>query len=456
MIFSIIHIQDTYTFPSMGFILIIMTFVMISVFSISSLCVDNNDEVSEYVIGVGDVIQIYVWGYDEYNTTATVGPDGKITIPGLGDIYVAKLNREKVKKNIMEKLSEYIKEGAEVTVSVAQFNSQKIHIFGQVRNPKTITFLSPPSLLEVMVQLELTPEADLTAVKIIPANPEIRKPVTVDIAKVLKTGDASQLPELHSGDTIYIPRMDIEKPEETEPKVEETQTQPAPEAIRTQVQQPPVKEKESFIINVIGSVRSPSTIKFDEEPTLTEVLLKVGSVTDSVGLKDIRIVRGDPTLGDKVINVNFEEYLTTGDASLLPKLFSGDIIYIPDITQDKTKEASITITGQVLRPGAYRISGTLNILDAILLAGGLNDSADTEMIKIRREPPDAYEEKIVNIDEFLNNVESSDTLEMVGPGYTVYVPLKRRPVVSIAMATRGVAAFLADLIAVYSLYRWIR
>ncbi len=429
---------------------VITAFISV-IFCASAVADENSVSESEYLIGVGDVIQISVWQYEQFNATATVGPDGKITVPLLDDLKVAGLTREQAKKDITERLSRFIKEGAEVTVSVVQFNSQKIHIFGAVSSPRTITFSSPPPLLEVIIQSGFTPEADLDTVKVIPADPSARKLVIVDISEVLRTGDTSQLPELHSGDTIYVPTI---ARSERGP----TDAQPPDVSAAGPSQQRPSTEtqREKFIIHVIGSqVNRPSSLEFPSEPTLTELLLKAGSVSDSAALKYVRIIRTGPAIGDRVVDVDMERYLATGDASVLPRLYSGDIVYIPDITQEKVKDLAIIVTGQVNNPGTYRVKGNLNILDVISLAGGLTADADAEMIRVMRESEGSYEEKMVNIEGFLSEVGSTSAPEMVGPGYRIYVPTKRRPVSSVAIAVRGLVTFLADLVVVYSFIRVI-
>jgi hypothetical protein len=72
-----------------------------------------------------------------------------------------------------------------------------------------------------------------------------------------------------------------------------------------------------------------------------------------------------------------------------------------------------------------------------------------------RESEDSYEEKMVNIEGFLTEFGSTSAPEMVGPGYRIYVPTKRRPVSSVAIAVRGLVTFLADLVVVYSFIRVI-
>lgn len=420
--------------------------VLISV----SLCAKSFSEDTEYRIGPGDIIQIYVYQYEQFNSTSPVGPDGKITIPLLGDIVADGRTKSELKKDISDRLSKYIKEGADVTVSITQYNSKKISIFGRVTNPRTITFSSIPSLLEVIVQAIPTPDADLTAVKIIPADRSVRNPIIVNISDVLQTGDTSKLPVLHSGDTIYIPKIEI--PETKEPQ-RETVTP------STRLQQPPSEPtvEQKITINVMGAVANPGSFTFTEEPTLAQVLIRAGSVTDNSVLKDVRVIRGTPVDGERVIYVDMSKYLIDGDSSIMPRLYSGDVVYVPPLTHDKMRELSLTITGEVVRPGTYPINEKVDILAAIYIAGGLTPNADPERIRIRREDVEFYQDKIVDISEPLKSVEKYSQTEMVGPGYIIYVPMKQRsPATTTAIASRGVIAFLADLIPIYGLYRLIR
>ena len=432
------YIQNTSTIMIIYSIVFAIVIAMSVIFCEPSFPANNSEEEPEYIIGIGDTIQLYVWQHDQFNSIMTVGPDGKISIPLLGTIKIAGLTREETKKDINERLSKFIKEDAEVVVSIAQYNSRKIYVFGQVRNSRVITFSSTPTLMEVMVQTIPAPDADLTAIKIIPADSSVREPIIVNMEEVLQKGDTSLLPKLHQGDTVYIPMI---KPEDGE-----TPTQPT--AVETQ--------EEKFTVHIMGAVARPGSYISDEEPMITQVLSYAGSVTDNIALKDIRVIRAGPTEGDRVVHVDMDKYLKEGDASLLPRLYSGDIVYVPNVTQERIKEVSILITGEVLKPGSYETLEALDILDAIALAGGLSRDADPERIRIRRETDDSYQEKIVNIDEFLKDIASASPPEMVEPGYRIYVPAKRGSATKVAVAARGMVAFLADLIPIYSLYRLIK
>ena len=438
-----------------------------------SFSADNTMDISEYVLGPGDVIKISVWQHTQFDTTATVGLDGSITMNLVGDMLISGLTREEVKEKIAQKLSKFIKEGADITVSIVEARSQKISVFGAVRSPKTVTFYSPPSLLDlIMAQCIPAPNADLSNVKIIPGDMSKQRPVIVDITEVIRQGDMSVLPELESGDIIYVPAYGTGVQESYMPEAGytprtqmETEVQPELRAEGYRPITPPAADTGgSFVIHIMGVVRAPQTYAFNREPTLIEALLRAGSVNDVSELKYVRIIRGiDPNYpwpvmselmsGDKVIYVDLAKYLDDGDTSAMPELYSGDIIYVPELTIENRKDVSVIITGAVISPGIYRANGPMNILDAISAAGGLSQNADPENIRIRRESADLYHEKVVNIDKFLSTVGSADPPEMVGPGYRIYVPVKRTGAYGAIGFTRGIVAFLASLVLIVNFSR---
>src|SRR3972149_9762942 len=63
----------------------------------------------DYVIGDGDTLQLSVWGVTDLSVAAVGRPDGKITIPGVGDITAAGYTPEELSKKITEKLTAVVK-----------------------------------------------------------------------------------------------------------------------------------------------------------------------------------------------------------------------------------------------------------------------------------------------------------------------------------------------------------
>ena len=87
-----------------------------------------------YKIGPGDSIQIFVWGNPDISTTATVRPDGKITIPLAEDLLASGKTPSELARVMEKQLAKYVRD-PQVVIMVAGFNgvyTQQVRIVGQL------------------------------------------------------------------------------------------------------------------------------------------------------------------------------------------------------------------------------------------------------------------------------------------------------------------------------------
>lgn len=404
------------------------------------LSFSGTDDVSEYIIGATDVLQVTVWGQEQLSGTPSVRPDGKITIPLLGDIQAAGLTPMALSNEISQKLGKFMKGVTQVNVAVVEFNSQKISILGQVSRPSKYTFPVIPSIMEVLTEAGgPLPTADLSAVKIFPKE-QSRGAISIDLDAALKGENTLPLPQLHIGDTIYIP-----------PKTDEASSQ-EPTATEESTSE---EDQSPIVIDVLGQVSKPGRLEFKKKPTIVEVLNQAGGAQDSFLLQKVRVIRGGAAPSGMAV-VNVARFLETGDYSLLPELNSGDIIYVPETNlTDKMKQLGISISGRVANPGNYPISASIGLLEALGMAGGLQPDANSKKIKITREATGALESKIVDISKLLQQKGSETSTIVVQPGDAIFVPQKDSKLSKGANITRSIATFLRDAILVYSAYRII-
>jgi polysaccharide export outer membrane protein len=87
-----------------------------------------------YVIGAEDIIRIGVWREPDLSGVKGVRPDGKITMPLIGDLQAAGLTPDRLTAQLKQGLSEYVKQ-PEITVEVLQVNSKSYSITGGVNKP---------------------------------------------------------------------------------------------------------------------------------------------------------------------------------------------------------------------------------------------------------------------------------------------------------------------------------
>src|SRR5208283_5402357 len=83
----------------------------------------------DYVIGDGDGLKISVWGEPGVSTEAIVRPDGKITLPAIGDVTASGFTPMALNEKLAEKLKEVVNKPI-VTVTVTGITNNKIYVFG--------------------------------------------------------------------------------------------------------------------------------------------------------------------------------------------------------------------------------------------------------------------------------------------------------------------------------------
>jgi polysaccharide biosynthesis/export protein len=104
---------------------------------------------NEYEVGPGDVLAIRVWREPELSQQQAVRPDGKITMPLVGDIGVNGMTPQAIQKQLGESLGEYIL-NPNVMVLVLQVRSKKFTITGQVGRPGSYPLLAPTTVLDAL------------------------------------------------------------------------------------------------------------------------------------------------------------------------------------------------------------------------------------------------------------------------------------------------------------------
>ena len=88
----------------------------------------------EYALGAEDSVEVQVWKNPDLSRTVTVRPDGKVSLPLVGDVQASGLTAMQLAEAVTEKLQAYYKEPAQVTVIVNPVNSYAIYMLGEIRN----------------------------------------------------------------------------------------------------------------------------------------------------------------------------------------------------------------------------------------------------------------------------------------------------------------------------------
>ncbi len=138
-----------------------------------------------------------------------------------------------------------------------------------------------------------------------------------------------------------------------------------------------VEEYSSNQVTVLGRVERAGVQRFAHPPTLAEVLAGAGAMPildKQASLTRCAIMRGR----DKLIWVDLKALLN-GDPAYNLRMKKGDIVFLPD-----SSETSVYVLGQVLKPGAYRLTQRMTVLDALSQAGGATEDSRPSEIGLYR------------------------------------------------------------------------
>jgi len=165
-----------------------------------------NHAADDYVIGPSDVLAIDVWKDTELTRTITVRPDGKISLPLVGELDVNALTAKQVQQLIVQRLAEYIS-NPQVTVIVQEVKSQTYVIVGKVTKPGSYELGKPTTVLDaIAIAGGFLDFAKVNKVKIIrPRAGGQPETLYFDYKQVIKGKKTEQNLALRNGDTIVVP-----------------------------------------------------------------------------------------------------------------------------------------------------------------------------------------------------------------------------------------------------------
>ena len=103
----------------------------------------------DYVIGEGDGLDIAVWGVKDLNTSVRVRPDGKITIPGLGEVIASGFTPKALQQDLAVRLKELVKNPI-VTVTVRDITNSRVYMFGSGVQPGVVDLNRRTTLLQLL------------------------------------------------------------------------------------------------------------------------------------------------------------------------------------------------------------------------------------------------------------------------------------------------------------------
>ena len=158
-----------------------------------------------YVIGAQDVLDIDVWKEAELTRSVPVRPDGKISLPLLNDVQAAGLTPTQLSEEITTALKKFITD-PQVTVIVAQINSQRVYILGEMTRPGAYPLLPGMTVLQALSSAGgFTPFANMKKIYVLRNEGGKQEKFPFNYKEVVKGKNAEQNIVLKAGDQIVVP-----------------------------------------------------------------------------------------------------------------------------------------------------------------------------------------------------------------------------------------------------------
>jgi polysaccharide export outer membrane protein len=138
--------------------------------------------------------------------TEQIRPDGKLTLPLLGEVFVAGRSVEEIRVDLQQRATTFY-EDADITVRVTSYNSQKVYVFGEVASPGTYPYNGANTVLGTLARAQPTRLADPARIHILRPNRDGRliRRMTINLDKMVKEGDTKLDAVLEEGDIVFVP-----------------------------------------------------------------------------------------------------------------------------------------------------------------------------------------------------------------------------------------------------------
>jgi polysaccharide export outer membrane protein len=167
------------------------------------------DEVrTEYLIGPGDMLQVFVFNHPELSVTVPVRPDGYVSTPLVEDIAAVGKTPTALARDVESMLAEYVRSPT-VNIIVTAFQGeyqQQVRVVGQAANPQALSYRNGMTLLDVMIAVGgLTEFASGNRAKLIRQTTTGPVELSVKLRDLLNDGDIDANMPVQPGDVIVVP-----------------------------------------------------------------------------------------------------------------------------------------------------------------------------------------------------------------------------------------------------------
>ena len=327
--------------------------------------VETNRQVPpDYVVGLGDEVQLTLWGSVDADLRLTVDRSGRIVIPRVGPVVVAGLRQADLNELLTRRVGQVFK-NFQLSATLGRLRSIRYYVTGFVTRPGAYSVSSLATVMTGLVQAGGPSAAGSFR------NIELRRNGQVmghfDLYDLLVRGDKKGDLPLQADDVLHVG---------------------------------PVGSQ----IALIGSVNRPAIVELTGAETVKDAITFVGGLSTVADTHRISIERLSDRNDRRVVELALphddDQHVNNGDVL---RAFNSVAAALPQARQYKR----IRVEGEVARPGDYVMPPTSTLLDAVQAAGGLTPQAYLFGTDLSRESVRKLQE--VQYDRALRDLETDFT-----------------------------------------------
>lgn len=373
-----------------------------------------------YILGPGDELMMNLYGVQEFSDASVVSEEGKINVPHVGLVQVAGLTIEAATQKIRTAASRIyttLRNGqSKLSITLSKIRTIKVTIIG-AKQPGNYSVSSLATVFNALyVAGGPAKNGSYRNIELIRNNKLL---TYVDIYKFMVNGDQSENIGLKDNDVIRIPvyknRVSLEgevkrpgifelKPGETFDKLLDYASGFSDLAYTASVHIIQKTGKEYKVkdltpaeyksyqpqagdaitvsrilsrfenrVQIEGAVFRPNSYSFYEGMRIKDLVDRADGVLEEAYLKRAIITRTNPDLTTEIVNVDLKKALA-GDTTANILLQKEDGVQVFSVNDFKEKY-SVTVNGEIKKPGIYDYHKNLSLNDLLIQAGGLLSSA---------------------------------------------------------------------------------
>ena len=390
-----------------------------------------------YQLAAGDEVIIDIWGNNQATYREVITPEGSINIPNLGPLYLNGMTvkeAEKFLKKELNKIHSGIEDEnptSEMKLSLGQIRTIQVNIMGEVAVPGTYNISSFSNIFHALYRAGGI--GKLGSLRNIYLMRNGKKIAEVDVYDFILKGKTMDATRLQEGDVIIVPPYEmlvdiqgnVKRPMFYEMKEGETVNTIIEYAgdftsdaytKNLRVTRQNGQEYQVFTVDNIdftvfklmdgdvlnigamldrfsnrleikGAVYRPGIYQFSGQVNTVKLLVaKAEGIMGDAFLGRAVLHREREDLTKEVIQVDLKNILNGTKPDIA--LQRNDVLYIPSI-HDLQDLGTITVLGEVARPGSFPFAENTTLEDIIIQAGGLRESASSVRVDISRRIKDS-------------------------------------------------------------------